>query len=459
LIIYKSTDDGGTWQQIAYLLGASDFQFSYPQLLICDSGKEEQLLMFYLHTYVPPGASAIGLFKYTTSGGYVFNTPVVTHYTDTITYFSVCSNLNGDSLLMVYELHEENDATPDVRSIRSTDGGDTWVDDIQADTDGRHPDVAYGMDGYVYLVYGTTAGDDFEIEYRRSINFGSSWQLPARLTDNTVYEDYPKIAALHTRPADFALVWVSFNKEYPADNLDLWCRYSSNSGVNWSASVALATDVDYDEQACDMIVGRTMEDTVVYASYLKYRREPFSEFARIYTIRASVGDPNWNAGDPVRVNDHLAANAPDGRLVCQGTMMLCGADVRPAFLYAGNAFLSGNYEHLYFDGFCSGTDVEEEEGEGLNRPQFSLSNNYPNPFNPETKISYLLPRACRVRLEIFNLLGQRVRTLVDEDHAAGKAEVIWDGKDDEGEAVASGIYFYQIEAGDFVDSKKMVILR
>jgi len=91
--------------------------------------------------------------------------------------------------------------------------------------------------------------------------------------------------------------------------------------------------------------------------------------------------------------------------------------------------------------------------------RFSLSQNYPNPFNPETEISYALPNGCRVELLVYNLLGQRVRTLVDEYQAAGHKSVHWDGTDEDGNQVASGVYFYRIEAGQFTDARKMILMK
>jgi hypothetical protein len=90
---------------------------------------------------------------------------------------------------------------------------------------------------------------------------------------------------------------------------------------------------------------------------------------------------------------------------------------------------------------------------------FTLLNNYPNPFNASTIIHYSLPQATDVKLEIFNLLGQKVRILVDERQNTGYKKVIWDGKDDKGVDVSSGIYFYRLVTENFSDSKKMVLMR
>jgi hypothetical protein len=94
---------------------------------------------------------------------------------------------------------------------------------------------------------------------------------------------------------------------------------------------------------------------------------------------------------------------------------------------------------------------------------FALAQNFPNPFNPETTIEYAIPAKVsgkvRVTLRIYNLLGQPVRTLVDEEKSPGRYHVLWDGKNEAGAQVSSGVYFYTIAAGNFKATKKMAILR
>ncbi len=91
--------------------------------------------------------------------------------------------------------------------------------------------------------------------------------------------------------------------------------------------------------------------------------------------------------------------------------------------------------------------------------QFSLEQNYPNPFNPETSIRYTLQRSGAVRLDIYNLMGQRVRTLIDEYCSAGSYKVVWDGMDDRGNRAVSGVYIYQLRANDAVATRKMILLK
>jgi hypothetical protein len=91
--------------------------------------------------------------------------------------------------------------------------------------------------------------------------------------------------------------------------------------------------------------------------------------------------------------------------------------------------------------------------------EFSLYQNYPNPFNPDTRISYDLPKAASVSLKIYNLMGQEVVTLVDEQQPAGSYTVRWDATNNFGIRVASGVYLYLLKAGDFVQSKRMTLLK
>jgi hypothetical protein len=93
---------------------------------------------------------------------------------------------------------------------------------------------------------------------------------------------------------------------------------------------------------------------------------------------------------------------------------------------------------------------------------YTLSQNYPNPFNPETAIDYDLPDVAYVRIRIYDLSGQEIHTLVHHyHHPPGHYTIVWDGRDAEGRAVASGVYLYRLEVLDrgFVETKRMLLVR
>ena len=91
--------------------------------------------------------------------------------------------------------------------------------------------------------------------------------------------------------------------------------------------------------------------------------------------------------------------------------------------------------------------------------KFALDQNYPNPFNPETNISFYLSEKSEVNLAIYNILGQKVRTLAEGPMESGSHTVTWNGKNESGSSVASGIYFYKLNAGDNTVTKKMTLLK
>lgn len=100
-----------------------------------------------------------------------------------------------------------------------------------------------------------------------------------------------------------------------------------------------------------------------------------------------------------------------------------------------------------------------EDGSQAIPDEYKLNDNFPNPFNPTTSIEFDLPRNSHVTIEIFNLLGRKVTQLADEEYPAGSHRVIWNGMSSDGQMVSTGIYFYRIVAGDFIDTKKMLLLK
>ena len=90
---------------------------------------------------------------------------------------------------------------------------------------------------------------------------------------------------------------------------------------------------------------------------------------------------------------------------------------------------------------------------------FKLAQNYPNPFNPSTTINFQLPRNEIVELKVYNRLGKEIRTLANSSYAEGNHSIVWDGKNNLGNSVASGVYIYRIKTGKYTKSLKMNLIR
>ncbi len=117
----------------------------------------------------------------------------------------------------------------------------------------------------------------------------------------------------------------------------------------------------------------------------------------------------------------------------------------------GDGWDIGAYEYI---------DINMVENRENNPARFSLHQNHPNPFNPKTKITYVVGTNCHTSLKIYDLLGREITTLVNEVKSSGAYTVEWDGTNSKGQQVASGIYFYQLKTSNgFVNTRKMILLK
>ena len=126
----------------------------------------------------------------------------------------------------------------------------------------------------------------------------------------------------------------------------------------------------------------------------------------------------------------------------------------------GNANIGHTAPVVYVTEFARITGVSPELSSHTVPEVFILKQNYPNPFNPTTQISYEVYNSSKISLEIYNIFGQKVRTLIDNRyHQNGTYNISWNALDNRGYRVSSGVYFYTLRAGDFIDTKKMVLIR
>ena len=115
--------------------------------------------------------------------------------------------------------------------------------------------------------------------------------------------------------------------------------------------------------------------------------------------------------------------------------------------------IKGKYAEVTSNRILNSLGIQDEHKDGV-PIKYSLSINYPNPFNPKTSIKYAIAKTGLVKLYVFNTLGQLVMKLVDQVQNSGEYSVLFDGAN-----LASGVYFYRLEALDFTSTKKMVLIK
>lgn len=185
-----------------------------------------------------------------------------------------------------------------------------------------------------------------------------------------------------------------------------------------------------------------------------------SNYQMWYEGFAGIGHANSSDGihwikDPA--NPVLEGGAPgtwESQGVGQPRVLVDGKKYRMWYIGADDPF---NFRIGYATS-ADPTAVTDRES-ATQITTYALLNNYPNPFNPETSIEYQLPYLSDVKLNVYNLKGEFIRTLVDAQQPAGRFRIKWDGKDQLGGSAASGVYLYKLQAGKFSETKKMILLR
>ena len=188
-------------------------------------------------------------------------------------------------------------------------------------------------------------------------------------------------------------------------------------------------------------------------------------------VQMSINGGTWNqimpvGGYPCRTYNNAASPFPTNTNVWSGSFSWTEAvfdlsqytgSAKFRFVFGSDGYVSG--EGWYVDDVRVLSDPVANDDPTAAPMAVKLTGNYPNPFNPSTTLSFSLPDTRLIRLEIFNLKGQRVKTLASGELASGKHSYVWNGMDDNGRPVSSGVYLYRLQAGDFSASRKMMLMK
>jgi len=295
-------------------------------------------------------------------------------------------------------------------------------------------DNKVGFDDFFVLAdrFGLTAGDE---------GFDSAFDLK---TDNRIDFD------------DFFLFADHFGRgvEGSAKVLPVLAGLNTNARLDLSAGSSLPRVGE------ELTVGVDLADFAEVKGYgFSVTYDPMVlEFVRVANESKLLGESPLAEAQVAKQADGMVAVAAYGQTATQGDLGVSlifrtKAEIVNSYIDVTEGQLQDNSYGLNQVASLGSVQVQT-------RPDiFALADNYPNPFNPETTLKYQLPEAVDVKLEVYNVVGQVVRTLVADRQNAGRYVVQWDANNDNGQPLSSGIYFYHIQAGEFQKTKKMLLLK
>lgn len=359
---------------------------------------------------------------------------------------------------------------------RSDDGAQSWQPPVQI----NHPpqrnaggDMAIGRDGSVHLCWaGITPTSPFTeifVGYARSDDGGDSWQVSESAFEmngiqgtlpeksNIRVNGLPRIAIDNTGGARSGWIYIvttEKNRIPAGSDPDIILHRSTDGGQSWSAGIRVNQDplnngkIQYFPA---IVVDNAGGVNVIYYD----DRTTTGDSTGLFLARSSDGGDTWQEWE---ISDHHFQPVPIGGLGqgYQGDnidLAIAGNTLWPVWM--------DNFSGIYqiWTAPVDWETVSVVEAAGAVPAGFELHPNFPNPFNPATTITYRLPAPARVVLEIFDISGRKIRTLAAGRHTTGSHQVIWDGRDQHGMSVGSGIYLYQLKTMDFQQIRKMVLLR
>ncbi len=348
---------------------------------------------------------------------------------------------------------------------RSTDGGGSFED---CDTVSGYPywgTLAVGTEGELYIGgafgygYGflvaksTNAQDSSEIvtwdmatvvNLDGSISFGEG-PNPGGLLGQTLIAVDTSDGLYHGN----VYLLCSVDRNSAPDPLDVMFVRSTDGGVSWSSPIKINDDPSttaYQWFGTMSVAPNGRIDVI----WLDTRDDPGGYNSALYYSNSKDGGATWSLNE--RLSDYFDPHVGWPQQQKMGDYFDMVSDSNGAYL-AWAATFNGEQD-IYYSYITDTTSIVNVYSESTIINSFSLSQNYPNPFNPSTTINYQIPELSFVTIKVYDVLGNEVDALVNEQKPAGEYEVELNASE-----LVSGVYFYKLQAGDFVEAKKMVLLR
>lgn len=425
--IYRSANGGDSWT----LSGILYFPAS------------EVAQIELLDFYGPLGPSYLLLFSRYTPTGRIWVTRIKPNgsienfiaVNESAQDFAVDRNYPGSNYraIMVY------DSSGVIRSVRSepTSYASVWQDNVSTGTLGRDVGFAYGYNGSNYLTFNGGASGNLYLWANYNYADPTSWAIANREiletgnTDTTKQADV--VASRHDTSAQ--TIAVVYTHEISGTENLRWARKTGGSG--WTSQMGWVTNNTLDFKQTHLYSRRVNGNDVFQAVFVRSELNNFTPRQIRYKKYESG---SWSTSIQIS-DDGIEATGLQNPVVVQ----LPSGDA--AFAYAGSA--SNN---VYFDREDWVSSVNQSDNK---IPEsYTLFQNYPNPFNPSTAIKYSIPTESFVNVKVYNLIGQEVAELVNQQQQVGNYEISFEANN-----LPSGIYFYSIKAGNFAETKKMMLVK
>ncbi len=445
LYVYRSINNGQTWTCVDTLFSTADNERFGKVEIAALRGTSKYVFVFYMHN-----AKLWYLrYPYNLSGSPVSG--LVSDDADVVLDFAVCQDLGGNRLYVAYLNNE-----PSLIFERSTDFGATWTERKDLSKIGvpisSQLSIARSM-GNCLVVAGRTSNDS--IYTIRNTNYGSStaWtsgQYPSGLGScgNPVVEWVNPVLEVGEHPT----CWLFYERlvTTPNPHYVLYYHYSVNSCSTWSSGQSLEEPSNGDLFLPSLRSLKEFDASDITLGYL-YRIGVEPDRVSYTYRQAGQGTlTTWPISyTGINDADHEPLSAPPPKAY---TMRRTDNLINSVVLYV-DTLTNG----LYFDA-SSFVGIEEEIGYEPIKG-FALNQNYPNPFNVSTAIEYSLQKDGEIQITVYNILGQRTKTLLSGHKSRGNHKITWDGTDEGGNPVVSGIYFYEMKSNQQTLINKMVLLK
>jgi len=312
--------------------------------------------------------------------------------------------------LIIHVTWEDNrDGNWEIYYKRSSDGGISWGSDIRLTNNNAYsesPAIA-GSGQVVYITWSDNRNNSYGIYYKRSTDGGVSWGADTRLTNQSSGSYHPTIALSGN---DVHIVWY----DYRSGNPELFYKHSTNGSNSWSADIQITSSPAYANESNVSVSGQN-----VHVVWIDLR----SNGAMLFYKRSTNGGISWNA--ETQLTDGASLAVFSSMAVSDSAIHVVWADVR-----------GGSWDIYYKEnptGYTNGNIGPEIP------TNFSLSQNYPNPFNPITKFKIEIAKSSYTKVNVYDVLGREVATLVNQQLQQGTYEISWNASN-----YPSGVYFYQL---------------